>query len=67
MCSSPKYTPPPPAQEAKQAQQAPSDAGGSARRRAGSPGANAASTLLTGPSGIDNSQLKLGKSSLLGG
>ena len=30
------------------------------------PGAMAASTLLTSPSGIDNSQLKLNRSTLLG-
>lgn len=62
MCmSTPKYTPPPPAQEAKM----PDNSGG--KKRSAAPGAMAASTLLTGPSGIDNSQLKLGKSSLLGG
>jgi hypothetical protein len=63
MCmSSPSYTPPAPAQDAKQ----PEVAAGGAKKRSSSPGAMAASTLLTGPSGIDNSQLKLGKSSLLG-
>lgn len=63
MCmGSPSYSPPPPAQEAK----AP-DSATSTKKRSSSPGAMAASTLLTGPSGIDNSQLKLGKSSLLGG
>ena len=63
MCSSsPKYTPPPPAQEPKQPEVSP----GTAKKRSSSPGAMAASTLLTGPSGVDNAQLKLGKSSLLG-
>lgn len=62
MGSAPKYTPPPPAQEAK----AP-DGNVQMRKRSSSPGALAAPTLLTGPSGIDNSQLRLGKSSLLGG
>lgn len=62
MCSSaPKYTPPPPPQEAKMP-----DGNQPTKRRSSSPGAMAASTLLTGPSGIDTAQLKLGKSSLLG-
>lgn len=63
MCSSaPKYTPPPPPQEAKMP-----DGSSPTKRRSSSPGAMAAPTLLTGPSGIDNAQLRLGKSSLLGG
>lgn len=61
MSKTPKYEPPAAPQEAK----APAMAGSgtsSARKR----GLTAAPTLLTGPSGIDNSQLRLGKSTLLG-
>jgi len=38
----------------------------SAARKKNQPGAGAASTLLTGPSGIANKELQLGKSTLLG-
>lgn len=61
MCSSPNYTPPPPPQEPKTP-----DSTTPMRKRSSAPGAMAASTLLTGPSGIDTANLKLGKSSLLG-
>lgn len=37
-----------------------------ARRRAAQAGGPAASTLLTGPSGVENSALRLGNSTLLG-
>ena len=37
-----------------------------ARKKALQTGGPAASTLLTGPSGIENSQLSLGRSTLLG-
>lgn len=68
MCLSktPSYTPPPvqaPAQEAKTPEPSTKSNTGDARRKmmAGS------GTLLTSPSGIETSQLSLGKSSLLGG
>lgn len=54
-------------QETKQPEQGAYGSTSEARRRAnaGSPAA-AASTLLTGPSGIENKQLQLNKSTLLG-
>lgn len=61
MSKAPSFTPPTPPQEAKQPEMP------AGKKRSSAPGAAAASTLLTGPSGIDNAQLKLGKSSLLGG
>ena len=64
-------TPPPPEkpQEAKMPEQAPTGVDSSvldARRRAAQSGGSMASTLLTGPSGVENSQLRLGRTTLLG-
>lgn len=55
-------------QDAKQPEQGAYGSTSSKRKNgAGAqPGAMAASTLLTGPSGIANQQLNLGKSTLLG-
>lgn len=46
--------------------QAASAPGGSGGARSSAPGGMGPSTLLTGVNGIDNSNLKLGKNSLLG-
>lgn len=51
-------------QEAKQPAQGAYGSTSTARKNA--PGGMAASTMLTGPTGIDNSQLRLAKSTLLG-
>ncbi len=64
--------PTPPAPQVPQSAQMAAPPGGSpesadARKRmAQSGGAGAASTLLTGPSGVDNSMVSLGKTTLLG-
>lgn len=55
-------------QEAKMAEQAATSADGSmsdARKKAMQNGGTAASTLLTGPSGVENSSLNLSKASTL--
>lgn len=64
-------TPPEPVkpQEAKMPEQAPSSVDGSvsdARKKAAQSGGSMASTLLTGPSGVENSALSLGRTTLLG-
>ena len=56
-------------QEAKMPEQAATAADGSmsdARKKALQNGGTAASTLLTGPSGIENSAMSLGRNTLLG-
>jgi len=56
-------------QDAKMPEQAAANADGSvsdARKNAAQTGGAAASTLLTGPTGVERSALSLGKSSLLG-
>jgi hypothetical protein len=54
-------------QESKQPAQGAFGSTATARKKAqAGGGAAAAGTLLTGPSGIENSQLSLGKSTLLG-
>ena len=53
-------------QEVKQVEQNAFGATSTARKKAAEGGGMAASTLLTGPSGIENSQLSLGKTTLLG-
>lgn len=56
-------------QEAKMAEQSAQNADGSvsdARKKAAQNGGTAASTLLTGPSGVENAGLSLGRSTLLG-
>ena len=55
-------------QESKQPAQGAFGSTSTARKnmQSGGGGAAAASTLLTGPSGIENKQLSLGKSTLLG-
>lgn len=54
-------------QEAKQPAQGAFGSTSEARKKMqGGAGAAAASTLLTGPSGIENSQLRLNRSTLLG-
>lgn len=66
MClsSTPDIPKPVPPQDVKQAE---SSAGVStARRNAQAAGGMASSTLLTGPSGVENASLNLGKTSLLG-
>ena len=52
-------------QDAKQPEQGAYGSTSAARKKAGGT-SGAASTLLTGPSGIENKQLQLGKSTLLG-
>ena len=74
MClgSSPSAPPDPEKpQEAKMAEQSAQSSSGStsitdARRKAAQRGGAAAGTMLTGPSGVENSALKLSRSSLLG-
>lgn len=65
MCSSPKPpappAPPPPPQETKSADL------NTVRRKRSEPSGMAGGTLLTGPSGVDNSMLSTGGGSLLGG
>lgn len=53
-------------QETKQVDQAAYGSTSTARKDMQGPGGMAASTLLTGPSGIENKQLQLGRSTLLG-
>lgn len=56
-------------QDAKMPEQAASGVDGSmsdARKKAAQSGGSMASTLLTGPSGVENSQLRLGRTTLLG-
>lgn len=58
-------------QEAKMPEQAATGAGfdgsiSDARKKAAQSGGSMASTLLTGPSGVENSALSLGKTTLLG-
>ncbi len=53
-------------QEVKQVEQNAFGSTSTARKKAAEGGGMAASTLLTGPSGIENSQLSLGKTTLLG-
>lgn len=56
-------------QEAKMPVQSPTNADGSAsdaRKRMAQSGGAATSTLLTGPTGVENSALSLGRSTLLG-
>lgn len=54
-------------QEAKQPEQGAFGSTSAKRKNANAnPGVGASSTLLTGPSGIENQQLKLGRSTLLG-
>lgn len=50
----------------EQSAQGTSGASTDARRRALQTGGPAASTLLTGPSGVENSSLNIGRSTLLG-
>lgn len=72
MCFSdtPKMPDPVKPQEAKMPEQSPTSAIGGeasdARKRALQAGGPAASTLLTGPSGVENSSLNIGRSTLLG-
>ncbi len=61
----PNYNPPEP-QKPEEAKAPATDPTGDARRRATRIGGPAASTLLTGPSGVENSQLMLGRATLLG-
>lgn len=67
MSSSPTYTPTEvrQTQETKQAEQSATGTS-DARKAAANNAGMAGSTLLTGPSGVENSQLTLGKSTLLG-
>ena len=53
-------------QEAKMPDQSPYGAASDARKRMAQSGGAATSTLLTGPSGVENSALMLGRSTLLG-
>jgi hypothetical protein len=53
-------------QEVKQVEQGAFGATSTARKKAAEGGGMAASTLLTGPTGIENNQLMLGKTTLLG-
>lgn len=54
-------------QDAKQPEQGAYGSTSDARKKMqGGSGAMAASTLLTGPSGVENSQLRLNRSTLLG-
>ncbi len=53
-------------QEVKQVEQGAFGATSTARKKASQNGGMAASTLLTGPSGIENNQLALGRTTLLG-
>ena len=59
--SMPTPVQPPQRQEAKPPEQT-----GSARKRMAGSAGMAGSTLLTGPSGVESSQVALGKSTLLG-
>jgi hypothetical protein len=58
-------TPVTPTQAAKQPEQS-AEGASTARKAAANAGGMAASTLLTGPSGVENSQLNLARSTLLG-
>lgn len=53
-------------QEVKQVEQGAFGGTSTARKKAAQNGGMAASTLLTGPSGIENNQLALGRTTLLG-
>ena len=53
-------------QDAKQPAQGAFGSTSDARKKMQGAGGMAASTLLTGPSGVENKQLSLGKSTLLG-
>jgi hypothetical protein len=64
MCmSSPSYTAPPPAPPPQEAKQP--DSAASSRKRMTNNGAPQA-TLLTGPTGIEQSQVAVGRTTLLG-
>jgi hypothetical protein len=70
MCSRPKYTAPPAPLPPPQAAKLPDSAVDTRRGRGQAPrGAMSAvgSTLLTGPAGVDNSTLNIGRATLLGG
>lgn len=71
MCLGGSSSPPPPPepqkpQEVKQVEQTAFGATSSARKDMAQAGGMATSTMLTGPSGVESSQLALSKKTLLG-